>query len=470
MRDGFPNWRQRRNGGMAKNLTGAASAAWRRGPWALGGAVFCLLGALSAYAQTPPDPLPLAWCLERAEEANPDLEVARSAAAAAGERVYPAGALPDPRLRYELSNVPSGDLDLGSTPLSGQLFGLSMHLPFPGLLKSQREAARAIAQAAEAAADDESRRVAAAVEWAWVELGFAQRALDVTEGNMDLLRQFAKIAEAKYKVGEGLQQNVMHAQAALTELLDERLQRRAALQAGQARLGALLELPLDLDLPRTTSLREAAPLPQLAALDARLDATSPRLRALAERKAAAEHQRQAVRLQGYPDFDVGLGYRVRRQVPGDPVEGDDFLGASVVVRLPLDRRKRQAQVAEQDALVRQSQAEFRKVRAQLRDVLRQRYAELQRADQTIALLEDGLLPQAQQTLDSSRSAYAVNKVTFLSLIDSQVRLLNAQLRLERAIADRRIAFAAIEANVGAALRPAAVSGAVRQAEGAENGG
>lgn len=470
MRDGSPNWRQRRNGGMAKNLTGAASAAWRRGPWVLGGAVFCLLGALSAYAQTPPDPLPLAWCLERAEEANPDLEVARSAAAAAGERVYPAGALPDPRLRYELSNVPTGDLDLGSTPLSGQLFGLSMHLLFPGLLKSQREAARAIAQAAEAAADDESRRVAAAVEWAWVELGFAQRALDVTEGNMDLLRQFAKIAEAKYRVGEGLQQNVMHAQAALTELLDERLQRRAALQAGQARLGALLELPLDLDLPRTTSLREAAPLPELAALDARLDATSPRLRALAERKAAAEHQRRAVRLQGYPDFDVGLGYRVRRQVPGDPVEGDDFLGASVVVRLPLDRRKRQAQVAEQDALVRQSQAEYRKVRAQLRDALRQRYAELQRADQTIALLEDGLLPQAQQTLDSSRSAYAVNKVTFLSLIDSQVRLLNAQLRLERAIADRRIAFAAIEANVGAALRPAAVSGAVRQAEGAENGG
>ena len=460
MRDGFPNWPQRRDGGM-KNLMSAASAAWRQGCWLLGGAVLCLLGASGACAQTPPDPLPLAWCLERAEAANPDLDLVRTAAAAASERIYPAGALPDPRVRYELSNVPTSELNLGSTPLSGQLFGLSMHLPFPGLLRSQREAARAIAQAAEAAVGDESRRVAAAVEWAWVELGFAQRALDVTDGNIDLLRQFAKIAEAKYKVGEGLQQNVMHAQAALTELLDERLQRQAALRTSQARLGALLDLPVELSLPRTTTLREDAPLPELAALVAGLDATSPRLRALAERIAAAEHQRRAVQLQGYPDFDVGLGYRVRRQVPGDPVEGDDFLGASVAVRLPLDRRKRRAQVAEQDALVRQSQAEHRKVYTQLQEALVQRHADLERADQTIALLQDGLLPQAQQTLDASRSAYAVNKVTFLSLIDSQVRLLNAQLRLERAIADRRIAFAAIEASVGAALR---------QAEGAGSGG
>ena len=83
---------------------------------------------------------------------------------------------------------------------------------------------------------------------------------------------------------------------------------------------------------------------------------------------------------------------------------------------------------------------------------RTRYADLVLADQEIALIELGLLPQARQSLDSSRSAYEVDKVDFLSLIDSQVRLLNAQLRLERVIADRRAAFAAVEASVGAPLR------------------
>ncbi len=411
-----------------------------------------LLGAADPPAATPPDPLPLGWCLERAQVTNPDLDVARAVAEAAEARVYPAGALPDPRFRYELSNVPTGDLDLDSTPLSGQQLGLSQQLPFPGLLANRRKAARSAARASEERVGDESRRVAAGVERAWVELGFAQRALDVTVENIDLLRQLAKIAEAKYRVGEGLQQDVIRAQVALTELLNERLQREAAIRAAQARLGNFLDLPLGTFLPRTTALREPSPLPDATALLEELEATSPGLRALALRVEQAERQKRVAQLEGYPDFDLGVGYRLRKDVRGDPVDGDDFLGASVTIRLPVDRRKWRAQVAERDALLRRSQAEYRQFRAALRDAVQARYADLERADREIALLEDGLLPQARQSLASSRSAYEVDQVDFLSLIDSQVRLLNAELRLERAIADRRAAFAALEASVGVPLR------------------
>lgn len=420
--------------------------------WLLCGASLALLGTVGSPANRPPDPLSLEWCLERAQLINPALEVARTAVEAAEARVYPAGALPDPRFRYELSNVPKDDLDLDSTPLSGQQLGLSQLFPFPGLLGSQREAARSAAEASEAELGDETRRIAAAVEAAWVELGFAQRAYDVTAENIDLVRQLAKIAEAKYRVGEGLQQDVIRAQVALTELLDERLRRKAAVREAEARLGNLLDLSPETRFPRTTSLREAAPLPDLSALLEQLEVTSPRLRALAERVAEAEHRMRATKLEGYPDFDLGVGYRIRQRVAGDPVDGDDFVGASVTVRLPVNRRKWRSEVAEQDALVRRVQAEYRRMRASLRDFLQARYADLDRAHQEIELLEGGLVPQARQSLDSSRSGYEVDKVDFLTLIDSQVRLLNAQLRLERAIADRRAAFAAVEAGVGTPLR------------------
>jgi hypothetical protein len=46
----------------------------------------------------------------------------------------------------------------------------------------------------------------------------------------------------------------------------------------------------------------------------------------------------------------------------------------------------------------------------------------------------------------------VDKVDFLSLVDSHVRLLEAELALTRARADRRTAFAALEAAAGRALR------------------
>lgn len=415
-------------------------------------AFFILLGPGIAGAETLPSPLPLAWCLERAEASNPDLDIARAASHAAEARVYPAGALADPRFRYELSNVPIGDLDLDSTPLSGQQLGLSQRLPFPGLLGNRRDAARSAANASIENLGDQTRRVAAAVEHAWVELGFAQRALDVTAENLDLLRQLAKIAETKYRVGQGLQQDVIRAQVALTELLNERLQRQAAIHSAEAQLGSVLDLPPSTTFPRTASLRETAPLPDLTVLLDQLEATSPRLRALTQRVEEAEHRKRVARLEGYPDFDLGLGYRIRKHVAGDPVNGDDFLGASVTIRLPLDRKKWRARVTERDALLRKSKAEYRRFRAALRGTAKARYADLERADEEIALLEEGLLPQARQSLDSSRSGYEVDKVDFLSLVDSQVRLLDAQLRLERAIADRRAAFAAVEASVGAQLR------------------
>ncbi len=234
-----------------------------RSGWLLAASV-ALLGVSGPPPATPPDPLPLAWCLERAEVANPGLDVARTSAEAAEARIYPAGALPDPRFRYELSNIPVDDFDLDSTPLSGQQLGLNQRFPFPGLLGGQRDAARSASEASQEGVGDESRRVAAAAERAWVELGFAQRALEVTIENTDLLRQLAKIAEAKYRVGVGLQQDVIREQVALTELLDEQLRRQAAIRSAEARLANLLDLPPETPLPRTESVRETAPLPDLS--------------------------------------------------------------------------------------------------------------------------------------------------------------------------------------------------------------
>jgi len=348
--------------------------------------------------------------------------------------------------------VPIHEWDLGSTPLSGHQLGLSQPLPFPGLLGSQRDAARSAAEAAVEELGDTARQIGAAVEAGWVELGFAQRALEVTARNIALLRQLAQIAEAKYEVGQGLQQDVIRAQVALTELLDERIRREAAVRTAEARLRRLLDLPATSRLPRTASLRERAPVPELEPLLERLEGTSPRLRALSERIEEADHRRRAAELDGYPDFDLGVGYRIRQRVPGDPVEGDDFVGASITIELPVNRRRWRAEVSEQDALLRRSRAEYRQMHAALRDDLTARHTDLVRADREIALLENGLVPQARQSLDASRSGYEVDKVDFPSVVDSQVSLLRAQLRLERAIADRRTAFAALEAALGSSLR------------------
>ena len=408
--------------------------------------------AAAANAEAPPSPLPLSWCLERATAANPAIAQDIAARDAAKERIKPAGALDDPRLRYEASNIPRGDLDFESTPLSGHQFGLSQKVPFPGLLSNREAAARARATSASFALEDRELVTASAVEGAWAELGFAQRALGITERNIELLRQLVQIAEAKYRVGTGLQQDVLRAQVELTALLDERLGRQAAIELASARLAALLDLPAEVSFPETEDLGDGSALPELLTLSASLEAKNARLRSLASEVEEAKRLVRVAELEGYPDFDLGLGYRVRERVAGDPVDGDDFLGASITIRLPVNRSKWGAKVAERRALLRRSQASYRGARAELVSILRAAHAELKRADSETALLRTGLVPQARQSLDSSRSGYEVGRVDFLSLLDSQVRLLNAELRLVRAEADRRQAFAALEAAAGEALR------------------
>jgi cobalt-zinc-cadmium efflux system outer membrane protein len=413
---------------------------------------FFVAAAAGASVQEPPAPLPLAWCLERAAEANPELAADVASHRAARERIDPAGALDDPRLAYEASNVPVGDLDFRSTPLSGHQFGVRQMLPFPGVLSNREAAARAGARAAAWSVDDRAIALAGGVEEHWAELGFAQRALEITDRNIDLLRQLAAVAETKYRVGTGLQQDVIRAQVELTALLQERLQRAAAIERRAAGLAALLDLPPDLELSRTEDLEDRSPLPDRERLLLGLEERSPRLRAAAARVEEARRRVRVAELEGYPDFDVGLGYRVRQRVSGDPVDGDDFLGAGVTIRLPLDRSKWQARVAERLALLRREEANYRASRAALVSLLRSAFAALERADAEAELLETGLVPQARQSLESSRSGYEVGRVDFLALLDSQVRLLNAELRRVRANADRRQAFAALEAVVGESLR------------------
>jgi outer membrane protein TolC len=410
-----------------------------------------LSGAGAVRAEEPPSPLPLDWCLERAASANPRIEADREALRAATERIVPAGALDDPRLGYEASNVPVDDLDFDSTPMSGQQLRLMQRVPFPGLLANREEAARAGAEAAEEDLEDRRLVVASAVETAWAELGFAQRALAITERNIDLVRQLNSSAEAKYRVGTGLQQDVLRAQVQLTSLLDERLRRVAAIDAASARLAALLDLP-DASFPDTAELADLSPLPPLEPLLSGLVETSPRLRALAARVEEAERKARVAALEGYPDFDLGVGYRVRQRTVGDPVRGDDFLSAGVTVRLPVNRSRWRAQEAEKRALFRREAAHYRAARADLFAAVRAAHAELVRADSEAVLLTTGLVPQARQSLDSSRAAYEVGRIDFLSLLDSQVRLLGAELRRVRAVADRRVAFAALEAAAGEDLR------------------
>ncbi len=408
--------------------------------------------AAAKAAELLPSPLPLAWCVERATERNPEVLERAALADAARERRAIVSAFDDPRFQYEASNIPVGDFDFESTPLSGHQFGLRQKFPMPGLLSARGSQAERTGRAAALEYEDRRRMIEGAVERAWARLGFAQRALGITDRNIETLGQLAEITEARYSVGAGPQQDVLRAQVELTTRLQERLSREAALASAQARIASLLDLSPTTPIPQTDSLADGAPVPALDSLYARARGSNAQLAALRERVAAAQSAVRAAKLAGLPDVDVGVGYRLRQKVMGDVVEGDDFVSAGVTLRLPVNRSRWRARETEQRALLRAAKARLRKRETSLESELRMVHAELVRADREAELLHTGLVPQALQSLESSRTAYEVGRLDFLGLLDSQVRLLTAQLQEVRAVSDRRAAFGVLEALVGEDLR------------------
>ena len=84
------------------------------------------------------------------------------------------------------------------------------------------------------------------------------------------------------------------------------------------------------------------------------------------------------------------------------------------------------------------------VQARVRDL----YARAQAAERLIALYHTTVIPQAHLALESAASAYSVNKVYFLTLLNSFTVTLEYEMRYHEELSNFQKAVAALEAVIG----------------------
>jgi outer membrane protein TolC len=83
--------------------------------------------------------------------------------------------------------------------------------------------------------------------------------------------------------------------------------------------------------------------------------------------------------------------------------------------------------------------------------LRQQVASADQSLRSARLYETGILPQARLAVESSLAAYRVNRVDFLSLLDSQMTVLEYEIGYASALSNYNIALAEIELLTGKTL-------------------
>jgi len=382
---------------------------------------------------------------------NPGLAGMASRAKAFAEIPPQVGTLPDPNLSFDAINLPVNTFSTVQENMTQLRVGLSQEIPFPGKLRIKEEAAQFEAHSAGFDVAESSLRLVRNVHISWWNLFYLDRALEIIKRNEELLRQFITIAQTKYKVGEGLQQDVLLAQVELSKLLDVNIRLVGARRGEQSRLNKLLNRPTQLSIRLPGKVKETLPqMPSESELHRIALKARPLLASQNERIKAAEKRVDLADLDYYPDFKFGAGYGFRQgNNTGRTSSRADFLSLGVSLNLPIYTSTKQ------DRALEQRKAEVAKEQFALRDDTEAVWSEAStalanyiKAKDQASLFKTGIIPQASQTVDSMLAGYQVNKVDFLNLVRSQITLYNYETLYWKALTGARQNMARLEAAIG----------------------
>src|SRR5215510_6964410 len=299
---------------------------------------------LSGASQTPPAQLTLDWLMQEALRRNPEIRAGMREVDAKRARVPQAGALPDPIVMFGQNN--EGNVvpftTLGKFDFSEVYLGFTQEFPLFGKRGLKERVASSEADAQWWEYDFARKQVIANLKAAYYDLHYSTKAMEIVEKNVGLMENFAKIAEALYKVGKGTQADVLRANTEISRL-EERLETIAEQKGvNEAQITALLNLPPDTPLGRPAPVAKP-PLPfsleQLKAMAAQNFPLLKRDRRMIDSRASALRLAEK---EKYPDFGATFTYHNRGGLR-------DYWTIGGTAKIPLYYSRKQRRAVEEAA-------------------------------------------------------------------------------------------------------------------------
>ncbi len=405
-------------------------------------------GSADVARAIPADPTTsLAGLVAELDRYNPELQAARSDVDMRLARIAPAGALPDPTFSVGyMGGLTRPFFPSAATPNAFRQFGVSQELPYPGKRALRTRIATTDADAQRWSYEDTRRQLVAELKATYFDYVFVDRSLAIVLRNKALLEEFRTIAEARFGVGKGTQQDVLKAQLEISLLL-ERLQTlerdRGTLQA---RINGLLDRPPDTPLPATLSFAAVDPLPDAAGLQALAEGNDPVLRRDERLIDRGQQSLALAKKEALPDFAIAFtSQQYAEEMPW--MYGIDFM-----MKIPLYwQRKQRPMIAEATAALERSKQIREDTLATARAQVTEEYLAATTSKHLVDLFSDSVLPQAHLALESSMASYQVGTVDFLTMLTNFVTVLNYEVSYEEQLARYNQALARLEPFVGIEL-------------------
>ena len=384
--------------------------------------------------------------LDYAKGNNPEYASMRYEAAAADERVTPAGALPDPKFRMELQDITKmgeQNATLNPSRVGSTKYTLLQDLPWYGKRDLKREIAELDAEEAQGRLRGTWTEISAKLKTAHAQLYILHRNEQLAHEILDLMVRLEKIAQVRYAGGLAMQQDVVRSQVEQTGMRNDLIMLENEGNMLRVRINALLARPANAPLAAPDVLR---PIPAPAKLDYatledRVRGRNPLLFAEEARIKSAEKNRELTYKNRYPDFTLGVS----------PIQRQNSVNEWEVMlefNIPLQQSSRRSMERESESMLLAARSRKDAAANQILGELAENLSGIEAARRTEALVTNSLLPQAELTFRSALAAYENGKADFATLLEAQQQIRKARQNQIKAQAEAQIRLAEIEKILG----------------------
>jgi outer membrane protein TolC len=280
---------------------------------------------------------------------------------------------------------------------------------------------------------------------------YYDRAFTVLDEAERFYIQLVAIAQGKYKVGKGTQQDVLLAQLELSKLKEEKLNLVGMRHAQKARFNVLLDREPELSIRIPEEADVKLPVLVESALQDKAKQARPLFAQHRKMLDAAVSRVDLAKQDFYPDFTVGAGYANRQNTPTGQIRSD-FTNVQLSMTVPIfaDRKQAKAVDQRQSELLQEQYAlqdEHHKIQAEIAV----KSAEYRHGKEKLLLLEHEIIPQAQQAVNSLLAGYQVSQTDFSDLLRTQLSLFEYQTQYWQTLVGTQESLAELSAEVGEEL-------------------
>jgi cobalt-zinc-cadmium efflux system outer membrane protein len=399
-----------------------------------------------AMAEHNAAPTSLHELIQEAEQKNPQIAASFHAWQASRNVPKQVSALPETQVSVQQFSVgsPRPFAGYSNSDFAYIGFGASQDIPYPGKRQFRASIAEHEADSMEAQTDSVRRTVVGNLKMVYFRLAYIQQTLGVLQRSDQLLNQVQEASEARYRVGQGNQQDVLKAQLQHTKILQEIAHHHQEEGLLEAQIKQVLGRPQESpDIVAETLMLRALPY-TAAELLQRAREQNPDVHSKQASIRQQETQVELAHKNFRPDFNVQYAY----QHTGS--QARDYYMATFGIRLP-NRGRQKAELAEAQENQERARQELDAESQRVLSEVQQQYVRAQTSEERLKIYSDGLVPQSEATFQSALSAYQSNRQDFESLLSGFLDVLNLDLEYRNELVEHESALADLERLTGVEL-------------------